>query len=166
LALARAFDNRLRMRRVFAPALGGALLGLGVAAAVVLTGDAATAKTSYDSAYGFERTWNAAFRMVRVDMGLKVNEKDEATGYLLFDYKSAESAKTTSGSMEFIRSREPDAPVRVVVQLPQMPRYHEQVLVDSLVRKMRVEYGEPPVAKKRDPSPPRDAGPDAVEATW
>jgi hypothetical protein len=151
------------MRWLFAPALGGALIGLGVAAAVVLTGEPATAKTSYDSSYGFERTWNAAYRMVRVDMGLKVNEKDETTGYLLFDYKSAESAKVTSGSMEFIRSREPDSPVRVVVQLPQMPRYHEQVLVDSLVRKMRIEYGDPPPPRKRDAPPPKDAGPDGGE---
>jgi hypothetical protein len=132
---------------LFAPALGGALLGLGVAATVVLTGEPATAKTSYDSAYGFERTWNAALRKV----------------YLLFEYKTTESAKPTSGSMEFIRSREPDAPVRVVVQLPQMPRYHEQVLVDSLVRKMRTEYGDPPAPRKRDPAPPRDAGADAEE---
>jgi len=151
------------MRMLFAPALGGALLGLGVAATVVLTGEPATAKTSYDSAYGFERTWNAALRMVRVDMGMKVQEKDETTGYLLFEYKTTESAKPTSGSMEFIRSKEPDAPVRVVVQLPQMPRYHEQVLVDSLVRKMRTEYGDPPAPRKRDPSPPRDAGADAEE---
>jgi hypothetical protein len=151
------------MRMLFAPALGGALLGLGVAASVVLTGEPATAKTSYDSAYGFERTWNAALRMVRVDMGMKVQEKDETTGYLLFEYKTTESAKTTSGSMEFIRSKEPEAPVRVVVQLPQMPRYHEQVLVDSLVRKMRSEYGDPPPPRKRDPAPPRDAGADAEE---
>src|SRR5262245_14423144 len=151
------------MRRLFAPALGGALLGLGVAASVVFTGEPATAKTSYDSAYGFERTWNAALRMVRVDMGMKVQEKDETTGYLLFDYKTTETAKVTSGSMEFIRSREPEAPVRVVVQLPQMPRYHEQVLVDSLVRKMRAEYGDPPAPKKREPTPSKDAGPDADE---
>jgi hypothetical protein len=152
------------MRRLFAPAIGGALLGVGVAAVVVLSGEPATAKSSYDSAYGFERTWNAAYRLVRVDMGLKVNEKDETTGYLLFEYKSAESAKVTSGSMEFIRSKEPESPVRVVVQLPQMPRYHEQVLIDSLVRKMRVEYGDPPVPKKRETSPPKDAGPDADES--
>jgi hypothetical protein len=97
-------------------------------------------------------------------MGMKVQEKDETTGYLLFEYKTSESAKVTSGSMEFIRSKEPDAPVRVVVQLPQMPRYHEQVMIDSLVRKMRTEYGDPPPPKKREPpAPPKDAGPDVEE---
>ena len=56
--------------------------------------------------------------------------------------------------MEFIRSRDNGA-VRVVVQIPQMPGYHEQVLVDSLARKLRNEYGDPP--KRPVPAPsPRD----------
>ena len=139
---------------------------MAVAATIVLTGDPATAKTSYDSAYGFDRTWNAAIRLVRVDMGLKVTEKDDTTGYLLFDYKSAEGGgggKPTSGSLEFIRSKEADSSVRVVVQLPQMPRYHEQMLVDSLVKKMRAEYGEPPPRKPQMPSTPKDAGSDVEQ---
>jgi hypothetical protein len=142
-----------------APVLG-ALMGLGVAAAVVLSGPQATAKTSYDSAYGFERTWNAGLRLIRVDMNLKITEKDETTGYLLFDYKSPEgnTKKTTAGSMEFIRSKEPDAPVRVVVQLPEMPRYHEQMLVDELVKKMKKEYGDPPVHRPPSPERAKDAG--------
>ncbi len=152
------------MPRLFAPVIAS-LLGLAVAAAIVLTGDPATAKTSYDSAYGFERTWNAAIRMVRVDMGFKVTEKDDTTGYLLFDYKSAEGgSKTTSGSLEFIRSKEPDAPVRVVVQLPQMPRYHEQMMVDTLTKKMRAEYGEPPPRRPGGSGTgARDAGVDSSD---
>jgi hypothetical protein len=41
-----------------------------------------------------------------------------------------------------------------------MPRYHEQVLVDSLVRKMRQEYGDPPERPKTPALPPVDAGAD------
>ena len=109
-----------------------------VALAIVLSTPVADARSSFDSAYGFERTYNAALRLVRIDMGLKVTEKDDQSGYLMFDYRGSETGpKTTSGSMEFIRPREPAGPVRVVVQLPQMPRYHEQVLVDSLARKMK-----------------------------
>ena len=32
-------------------------------------------------------------RLVRVDLNLKISEKDEGAGYLLFDYVSAESGK-------------------------------------------------------------------------
>jgi hypothetical protein len=119
----------------------------------------ASAKSSFESAYGFDRTWNAGMRLVRVDLGLKVAEKDEGAGYLLFDYVSSEGGrKPVPGSMEFIRSK--DGHVRVIVQIPKMPGYHEQVLVDSLARKLRSEYGDPPKAPSAPPST-RDAGADS-----
>ncbi len=136
----------------------GALAGGAVALAIVLLGGSADAKTSYESPYGFERTWNASLRLVRVDLGLKVTEKDDTTGYLLFDYKSQEGGpKSTSGSIELVRSPDPSTPVHVIVQLPQMPRYHEQVLLDELVQKMRQDYGDPPAPRAR-PKVVADAG--------
>ena len=139
--------------------LAVSLLAALVGALVVLApASPASAKGAYDSAYGFDRTWNAGLRLVRVDLGLKVTEKDDANGYLLFDYKSPESGqKPVPGSMEFIKGK--DGSVRVVVQIAQMPGYHEQVLVDSLSRKLRNEYGDPP-KKPPMPSAPKDAGPD------
>ena len=142
------------MRRAFVVA---ALTALVAAAAITLPESPASAKSAYDSAYGFDRTWNAGLRLVRVDLGLKVTEKDDTNGYLLFDYKSPESGqKPVPGSMEFIKGK--DGQVRVVVQIAQMPGYHEQVLVDSLSRKLRNEYGDPP-KKPPMPAAPRDAGP-------
>jgi hypothetical protein len=139
-----------------------ALAGLVAGAAIALGGEEASAKASYDSAYGFERTWNASMRLVRVDLGLKIEEKDDQAGYLLFDYKSSESgSKVTQGSMELVRPREAGGAVHVIVQLPQMPRYHEQVLIDSLAKKLKDEYGEPPKQRPR-PAPP-DAGNDSGE---
>lgn len=146
----------LRRVVVSAPLLG-ALSGAAVASAIVLTSDEAIAKTSVESRYGFERTWNAALRLVRVDMGFKVVEKDDAAGYVMFEYKSPESGnKPSSGSIELVRSRDDDALVSVIVQLPQMPRYHEMTLADSLTRKMRTEYGEAPlrVTKSKDAGAP------------
>lgn len=141
------------------PALLGTTAGLAVAGAIVCTSEPASAKGGYDSLYGFDRTWNAGLRLVRVDLGLKVSEKDDAVGYLLFDYKSPEGgARTVPGSMEFIRSKD-DGSVRVVVQIPQMPGYHEQVLLDQLARKLRNEYGDPP-KKAPPPSSSKDAGAD------
>jgi len=136
-------------------ALVGALAGLLVAAAIMATALGADAKSTYESPYGFDRTWNAALRLVRVDNGWTVVEKDEAGGYLLFDYRSPQNAKATPGSLELVRGREADAPVSVLVQLPQMPRYHEQVLIDALSSKMRREYGDPPT-RRRAP-PPQDS---------
>ena len=134
----------------------GALSLAMIAAGVASVSHEASAKSAYDSSYGFERTWNAGLRLVRVDLDMKVTEKDETNGYMLFDYKSPESGKPVPGSMEFIRNQDSGA-VRVVVQIPQMPGYHEQVLVDHLARKLRNEYGDPP----KRPSPPKDKDKDA-----
>jgi hypothetical protein len=145
-------------------ALVGVLAGLLVAVAIMATALRAEAKSSYESPYGFDRTWNAALRLVRVDNGWNVTEKDEAGGYLLFDYKSPENPKPTPGSLELVRGHESDAPVSVLVQLPQMPRYHEQVLIDALSSKMRREYGDPPAHKRPAPSQePPDGGVDGAE---
>jgi hypothetical protein len=133
-------------------------LACGVAAAIVFTGHPAEAEVTYDSAYGFERTWNSALRLVRVDMGCKITEKDDQSGYLMFEYHPADGGKKVStGTMQFIRSHDKNGPVRLVIQLPQMPRYHEQVLLDALIRKMRAEYGEPPQPKPADPPAPPPA---------
>ena len=141
--------------RIATVSLLGALIG---ALLVLAPTSPASAKSAYESAYGFDRTWNAGLRLVRVDLGLKVTEKDDANGYLLFDYKSPESGqKPVPGSMEFIKGK--DGSVRVVVQIAQMPGYHEQVLVDNLQRKLRTEYGDPP--KKSPPASPKDAGADS-----
>jgi hypothetical protein len=133
--------------------------GLAVSAAVVLGAPRASAKSTYESPYGYERTWNAALRLVRVDNGWKVTEKDDQNGYLLFDYTSTENRKPCAGSLELVKGR--DTQVSVLVQLPTMPQYHEQVLLDALASKMRREYGDPP---ERQPAPPAasDAGGDAA----
>jgi hypothetical protein len=143
-------------RRFVVVSVLAAALAFGI---VALPSAPASAKSAYDSAYGFDRTWNAGLRLVRVDLGLKVTEKDDTNGYLLFDYKSPESGqKPVPGSMEFIKGK--DGSVRVVVQIAQMPGYHEQVLVDHLQRKLRAEYGDPPKTPPA-PSAPKDAGPEA-----
>src|SRR5580693_4579495 len=115
----------------------GALVGVSIAAVLALTALWAEAKSSYESPYGYARTWNAAMRLVRVDNGWKITEKDETNGYLLFEYASPQSAKVSAGSLELVRGRDPEASVSVLVQLPQMPHYHEQVLLDALASKMR-----------------------------
>lgn len=151
-----------RLASAFAGPTLAFMLGGAAASAVVLSSHDADAKASVDSTYGYDRTWNAALRLVRVDLALKVTEKDEQNGYLLFDYRSPENGnKPTAGSIELVRGKQPDEPVHVIVQLPQMPRYHEQVLIDSLTKKMRAEYGEAPRVAPRVPVPDKDAGTDA-----
>jgi hypothetical protein len=141
--------------------LVGAFSGVIVATALALTALRAEAKSTYESPYGYDRTWNAALRLVRVDNAWKITEKDDASGYILFEYKSPENTKATPGSLELVRGRDPNAGVNVLAQLPQMPHYHEQVLLDALASKMRREYGDPTPRKKA--APPPDAGTEETE---
>jgi hypothetical protein len=139
----------------------GVVSGTAVAAVIIATAPWAAAKGAYQSPYGYERTWNAALRLVRVDNGWKVTEKDETSGYLLFEYRSPENAKPTGATLEVVRANEADAPVSVFLQVPQMPHYHEQVVLDALAAKMRHEYGDPP-RRQAPPETPKEA-PDAGE---
>jgi hypothetical protein len=139
-------------------ALFGALSTAIIAAAVIAMAPGAEAKSTYDSPYGFARTWNAALRLVRVDNGWKITEKDETNGYLLFEYAAPQSGKATPGSLELVRGQDNEGSVSVLVQLAQMPHYHEQVILDALASKMRREYGDPP---ERRPPPAARELPDA-----
>jgi hypothetical protein len=116
------------------------------------------AKASFESPYTLTQTYNAALRLVRVDFGLTVTERDPSAAYILFDYKSPESGRRVApGSIEML---EAGRVVKVVVQLGQMPRYHEQVMSDALAKKLRDEYGDPmPRGTQHEVA---DAGPDAA----
>jgi hypothetical protein len=125
----------------------------------------AEANATIDAPYSYEQTWTAATRMLRVDMGYKITERDETAGYLLFEYTSPESGKrVTPGSIELLRPRSPGAAVHVTAHLNAMPDYHERVLLDALTRKLHAEYGEPvrpaASASSAPKSPSRDAGTD------
>src|ERR1700723_3254362 len=135
----------------------GVVSGIAVMLAIALSANGADAKTSYESPYGYERTWNAALRFVRVDMAWSVTEKDDKNGYIVFDYRSPEGGKkVSSGTLELVRGRDADAPVSGLAQLPDMPHYHEQVLLDGLKMKMRREYGDPPEHRRKAPAEPHE----------
>ena len=109
----------------------------------------AHAKSGMESAYTYEQTWNSALRLVRVDLGYKVLEKDEKAGYILFEY--LEKGTVSSASIELLPG---ERTIRVVCQIPKFPSYHEAVVLDRLARKLKDEHGAP-VEK---PKPVPDAG--------
>jgi hypothetical protein len=109
----------------------------------------ASAKTTRDSPYTYDQTWNTAVRLIRVDLGYKIDEKDEKNGYLLFEYE--DKGVKGSGSIELLKG---ESSVRVICQLPKFPSYHEIVILDRLEKKLREEYGPPP----EKPKPQPDAG--------
>jgi hypothetical protein len=115
----------------------------------------AYAKVEGDSPYTLNQTFGAALRLLRVDLGLEVTEKDPEASYLLFHYRLLEDPKRViDGAIELIAL--PNR-VKIIVKIPQLPESHERLLRDRLVRKLRDDFGEPP--RRPEPKPP-DAPPD------
>jgi hypothetical protein len=147
------------MRRLVQALILAAALAAPLAAAMRI--DEAHAAVAVDSPYTFEQVFGTALRLVRVDLGCKITEKDPDSGYLLFDYTSVESGKRVHhGSIEVVRGKQT---THVSVQLPTLPQYHEQMILDALAKKLLAEHGDPPQRKQAPPAPPDDAGaaPDA-----
>lgn len=120
----------------------------------------AVARRQHDVRYPFQRVWNAALRMVRVDMRLPVTDRDPEAGYMLFEY--VDSDRKYPGSIEIITGEQDKRPlITVVVNVNGMPSYVEQMLIDKLEKKLGAEYGaplEPP--KKEEPKEPVEPKPD------
>jgi hypothetical protein len=132
-------------------------LCLALALAFIPTG-VVHARREATFAYPYARVWNAAVRMVRVDLEAAIPEKDRDDGYFLFEFPH--DGKTYPGSIQLIRGKARGVEqVQVVIQLPSMPSYVELMLLDKLQRKLSVEFGSP-LEPKAEPEPaPKPAAP-------
>ena len=126
--------------------------------ALSLAAARAEARTVRDEPYPLDTTWNAAVRLVRVDFGFTIDERDRDLGYFTFQYR--EGRRLVPGSMEVLRTEIDGRPgTRVILQVPQMPNYVEAMMLAHLTRKLRSEFGEPPSAPPRAPTPPASERP-------
>ncbi len=133
------------------------MLCLGCASGLVAlcSGGDAQARAEGDSGWTKQQTYNGALRYLRVDLGFEVTERDPDAAYLMFGYRTPGTRETTAGSIEIVEAR---GGVKLYVELPRMPAYHERVLRDGLLKKLRTEYGEPRKPSEDDKRPPGDAG--------
>lgn len=144
----------------------GDLASLGLIWAGLALSAPADARVEERLAYSKSQSFQAALRFLRVDHGYAVLEKDAESGYLLFEYPKRESGYT-QGSIQVVDRGDT---VAVIVQLPSMPSYHERMLIEGLLKKIREDYGAPPQKKapekpnpepapdEHEPSPPDDSG--------
>lgn len=110
------------------------------------------ARTKGEVTYPFSSVWTTLVRLVRVDLGCAITEKDKDEGYVLFDYQDA--GRTVPGTIELVRSKRGSVEqVSLVVQIPAMPSYVERMVIDRLERKLREELGAPRTATPPTPAP-------------
>jgi hypothetical protein len=143
--MATAREQRL----VLSTALGAICFGLS---------SAALARVEAGSSYTKAQTMSGALRLLRVDRGYEIVEKDVDAAYVLFRYPLPGQKSLGNGALEVIETA---LGVKVFVQLAQMPAYHETLLRDALLKKLREDYGPPPPkpapAPPAKPTPPADA---------
>jgi len=129
------------------------LVGLCLASALPLglSSQPAEARVEDNSAYSKAQTFSGALRYLRVDLGYEIVEKDPDAAYLLFKYVPSGQREPTNGSIEIVQS---EGKVKVFVQLPRMPEYHERMLSTGLAKKLKSEYGEPTKPAKKPTKKP------------
>ena len=124
-------------------------------ASVASAGGDAAARSEKTLAYPRDQAWPAAVRFLAVDERLKLVEKDEGAGYVLFELR--DEGKLFRGSLEVVViAVEGRTLVRFVLTIEDRPSWLEAVMLGRLERKLRAELGSPAPA----PSPrPRDGAP-------
>lgn len=121
---------------------------------VLALAPAAYGRSEAEVTYTREQTFSAALRYLRVDLAYEVTEKDPNAAYLLFSFPAPElEQKSAHGSIEVIQT---ERSVRLLVSLPQLPAYREDVLKSGLLQKLRTEYGEQPRREKQKEPPRRE----------
>jgi hypothetical protein len=134
--------------------LRGRLHGLLLVGAIGWASPSALADANIDLAYSRGQTFSSALRYLRVDLGVEVTEKDADAAYLLFLYVPHGQKKSTFGAVEIVETG--DGRIRLSVKLPRLASYHETVIRDALVKKLRQDYGSEgakKVPKKDTPKP-------------
>jgi hypothetical protein len=127
------------------------------ALALLTTASAAGARAEAEIGYTREQVFSAALRYLRVDLAYEVTEKDPDAAYVLFSFAAPElERKIARGSIEVIQRQRT---VRLLVNLPELPTYREEVLKGGLLEKLRTEYGEPATPEE----PPEKAPPKKPE---
>lgn len=125
----------------------GVLMGIGL----FFLGPPAGAEVRTETDHSKARTYSAALRYLRIDLGYEVTEQDPGAAYLLFQFKHGRSKKVLHGSVEIIDT---DDDVRVLTRIPALPEYEERRVSDGLMAKLRRDYGD--AAKRRPRKPPKD----------
>ncbi len=134
--------------------LGGMVVSMLLAAGVFPL--SVQARAGSEIPYGYEQIWSAVIRLVRVDLRMTIDERDKELGFVLFQYR--EGKREFPGSIEIVQEKDQNQKLTMhaVVQIPGMPAYVEQVMLDQLKRKLKDDYGPPLAISNRQKSGEKD----------
>lgn len=116
----------------------------------------AEARTERRTGYTFEQAWPTAVRHLRVDEGFKIVDKDQDTGYVVFELR--DDGKVFAGALEVVQHEEEGRKVvKLVLTINDRPDYMEAQVLERMLMKLRQEHGDPPQPPKKKPAPEKPA---------
>ena len=118
--------------------------------AITFAGTSALASHSEESGHSTTRVYRTALRYLRVNQHYPILEKDESSGYLIFEYPGSKTEKASRGSMEVIETNQGS---RLIVRIDNYPSYYEEYLASGVMDKLKNQYGEPKPKPKPKPKP-------------
>jgi hypothetical protein len=126
-----------------------------LALAILCASATALARSDRDYPWTASEIWPRLVRFLRVDEHLKVTEKDESAGYVIFEL--TEGKRVFPGAAEM--SRLPSGATRVIIRIENRPSYMEEGMLDRLEQKLHDELGPPPVPPEPPPAEPPASAP-------
>lgn len=130
------------------------------AALLSLLAGSARARSQAELAWPLKDVFPIAVRFIRVDRDCKVTDRDQGTGYIVFECPGEAGKGTRRGALELIATDADSGrgPVRAQLTLADEPRYLELRFLELLERKVRDERG--PALPPRPPPPSVPTAPD------
>jgi hypothetical protein len=115
-----------------------------VVACALLRPGVAAARSQRNLEYRPDLAWTAAIRLLRVDLGFEIVERDPDARFVIFRY--VDGNQSHPGTLEIAERPLEDGrtAVRVIVSVPALPSYVELNLIDRLERKLVEEIGVAP----------------------
>ena len=163
-----------RSPRGWGPALWGASLLVlpatspASAADVQVRGQPAGTRLSQSRVlpYPVEHVWGAAIRYLRVDRDYTIVDRDEETGYIVFEIPLGRDTKAR-GALEAFATTDASgrASTQLQISTEAGPTHLPHTLLEGIAKKVKAERGQAPSAPApRPPAPPPDEDPDDGQA--
>jgi hypothetical protein len=118
-------------------------------AAAMLLPPTASAESKATMKYPYGWVFASAVRLIRVDLKCDIVEESEKSGVSLFWYEYNGVKSYATIEIVDLTSEDNGYSVFVRVTLEKLPSWVEEDLIDKLAEKLKEQYGNPPVYKKK-----------------
>jgi hypothetical protein len=110
--------------------------------------------------YPMEFVWPTAVRVLRVDRGYSIVDRDPEAGFILFDFPIGPEDRTGRGSVEIFATKDASGRMAASVQITTDggPVHLPHALLDALADKLRRERGQPAAPPRPEPTDPPPGG--------